>query len=292
MTSRPAVAVLGMGTIGSPVARNLDAAGYPVRVWNRTIEKAKDAAAGSRITVCDTPRDAVTGADIVVTVLTDARTTEAVMDRAAAGVRPGLLWLQMGTVGAAITGLSHWASRHGVTLVDAPVQGSRQPAEEGKLVVIASGPDSAHVAAQPVFDAIGSRTLWVGDAPGTASRLKLALNVWVAALTHGVAESLAVARSLGVAPELVVDVVSGGPMDSGFFQAKAAAVLNNDYDASFTVANAVKDTELVLDAVRDAVPADLSRAALRRWSLAAEQGHRDKDMIASHLAQSQPQTTL
>ena len=127
--------------------------------------------------------------------------------------------------------------------------------------------------------------MWVSEQAGTSSRLKLALNSWAFALTHGLAESLALAKGLGVDPALLVDAVTGGPMDSGYFQAKAAAILADNYTASFSIANAVKDSQLVVDAAAQAgVQVDAAQAGLKRFERALEAGHGDKDMAASFLA--------
>lgn len=284
MSDRPVVAVLGTGTIGAPVARNLAVAGFPVRVWNRTPSRARAAVEGTDATVASSPAEAVRGADILITVLTDGPVTGRVLEEAGDAPQEGAVWVQLGTVGTGIDELRSLADKLGLTLVDAPVQGSRQPAEQGKLVVMASAAPEVRSTVEPLFEVIGSRTVWVSDAPGAASRLKLALNVWVAALTHGVAESLAVARGLGIAPALVVDVVTGGPMDSGFFQGKSAAALADDFTPSFTVTNSIKDAELVLAAAPKTTPVPLTEAALERWRLARDQGHGDRDMIASYLA--------
>ncbi|MFI8931023.1 NAD(P)-dependent oxidoreductase [Streptomyces sp. NPDC053474] len=279
------VAVLGTGTIGAPVARNLRGA-FAVSVWNRTPAKAAELAALDGVEAHADPAAAVAGADVVVTVLKDGPAVREVMEAAAPGLAPGTVWVQLSTVGvAAATDLAGFAERHGLVLYDAPVQGTKQPAENGQLVVLAAGPRAGRERAEPVFDAIGSRTVWVSEEHGAASRLKLALNGFVFALTHGAAESLALAEGLGVDPALVVDVIAGGPLDSPFFRAKAAAMLAGDHAPSFSVANAAKDARLVVEAARSAgVPVDVTAAGLRRFERAAEAGHGDKDMAASHLA--------
>ncbi len=208
------------------------------------------------------------------------------MEQAEDALSPGMVWVQASTIGGHATeALAGWAADRGVVFVDAPVQGTKQPAENGALVVLASAPEEVRDdAVAGVFDAIGSKTVWVSESPGDASRLKLALNVWVAALTHGVAETLAVAESLGVDLARVVEVVSGGPMDSGFFQAKAEAIRERNFAASFTVSNAVKDAALVLDAVDGSrVSLDVTQAAHARWLRAQQQGRGDLDMVASFL---------
>lgn len=282
---QPTIAVLGTGLIGAPVARNLHKRGFTVHAWNRTAAKAQ-ALANDGIQAFDSPADAVRGADIVITVLKDGPSVQEAMRAAAPSLTKGAIWLQLSTVGLqGIETLAALAEQHDLVFYDAPVQGTRQPAELAQLVILASGPLEQRAVVQPVFDAIGKRTLWVSEHTGTSSRLKLALNSWAFALTHGLAESLALAKGLGVDPALVMDAVTGGPMDSGYFQAKAAAILADNYTASFSIANAVKDARLVVDAAAQAgVHVDTVQAGLKRFERALEAGHGDKDMAASYLA--------
>ncbi len=281
----PVVAVLGTGLIGAPIARNLRKHGFTVRAWNRSHAKAQ-ALSADGIEACASPADAVRGADVVVTVLKDGPAVASVMHAAASALRPGAIWLQSSTVGIeAIAALATLAEQLELVFYDAPVQGTRQPAELAQLVILASGPVAHRDAAARLFDAIGKRTIWVSEQPGAGSRLKLALNNWAFALTHGLAESLALAKGLDIDPALVVDVVTGGPMDSAYFQAKAAAILAGDYTPSFSIANAAKDARLVVDAAAHAgVQLDAAQAGLWRFDRAVAAGHGDKDMAASYLA--------
>jgi 3-hydroxyisobutyrate dehydrogenase len=279
------VAVLGTGIIGAAVARNLQKNAFNVNAWNRTYEKAT-ALSVSGVEVFEKADDAVRGASIVLTVLKDGPAVLEAMKAALPGLAKGTVWLQLSTVGVkANEELAAFAKQHGLEFYDAPVQGTRGPAEQGQLIIIASGGLSQREVVQPIFDAIGKRTLWVSEQSGVSSKLKLALNSWAFALTHGIAESLSIAEALGVDPALVVDVVKGGPMDSMYFQLKAASILSGDYTVSFSVANAVKDAELVVEAARDAgVKVDAVEAGLNRFSRALQAGHGDKDMAASYLA--------
>jgi 3-hydroxyisobutyrate dehydrogenase len=206
---------------------------------------------------------------------------------AAPAFAEGTVWVQLSTVGDAVDTLAGFAREHCLVFVDAPVQGTRQPAEQGQLIVMAAGAPSVRDKLTPVFDAIGKRTLWVGDdgGSGAASRLKLVLNTWVIALTHGVGEALALAEGLGVDPQHFVEVVSGGPMDNAYFQAKSAAVISDDYTTSFSVDNAAKDARLVLEAARRAgVRMDTVEAGHARFVRACELGHGNKDMAAGYFA--------
>lgn len=282
---KPTVAVLGTGLIGTAVARNLARKGFEVSAWNRSPEKAR-ALANDGVTAVDSPGDAVRNAAIIVTVLKDGETTLEAIRAARATVAQGAIWLQLGTVGIpAIDELAAIADEYGLVLYDAPVQGTRQPAEQGKLVILASGPTDRRGDAQTVFDAIGQRTIWVADAPGASSRLKLALNGFVFALTHATAETMTIARTLGVDPQLAVEAITGGPLDSGYFQGKGAAMLIGDFAPSFVVDNALKDARLVADALAGTgVQADLAAASLARFERLAEAGHGGKDIAASILA--------
>lgn len=280
------VAVLGTGTMGGGIARNLARKGFEVRVWNRTRTKAEGLALVG-IQVADTPEEAVRDAQAILTVLNDGQRVAEAIQAATASVEPGTIWAQMSTVGEKMTrSLAELAVSLGLVFYDSPVQGSKTPAEQAQLVILASGPIETRVKIEPVYAAIGRKTVWIGDDGGAAvsSRLKLALNHYAFTLTHGMAESLGLAEALGVDPRHVLDVVSGGPMDNAYFQMKGAAILAGAYDPSFTVTNALKDARLIVEAAHDAgMKADVARASEERYRRAFEQGHGEKDMAASAL---------
>ncbi|WP_232835946.1 NAD(P)-dependent oxidoreductase [Actinocorallia populi] len=279
------VAVLGTGIMGAAMARNLARAGHRVRVWNRTREKAAPLA-GDGAVVMDTPAGAVAGAEVVQTALFDGKTALAVMREAAPELRPGALWVQSST--AAIEDapvLADFARENGAVYVDAPVLGTRRPAERGELVVLAAGPEQARTPLDPVFRAIGHRTLWVGTEPGRATRLKLVINNWVLLLNHGVAETISLAEALDVDPDDFLDAVSGGSLDAGYLHLKAAAIRSRDFTPSFAVDTAEKDTELILSAAREAgISLPLAAAGAERFRKAAAEGHGAEDMAASYFA--------
>ncbi|MDR8411046.1 NAD(P)-dependent oxidoreductase [Nonomuraea sp. 3-1Str] len=282
------VSVLGTGIMGAAMARNLARAGHRVRVWNRTRAKAEPLAADGAY-VAGTPADAVEGADVVVTVLYDGAATLDAMRQAAPSLRPGAAWAQSTTAGIEALGeLSAFAREHGLVFFDAPVLGTRQPAEAGQLVVLAAGPAGSRDAVAPVFDAVGSRTVWTGEdgAEASATRLKLVINSWVLTVTHGTAEALALAKGLGVDPQGLLDAVEGGPLDMGYLRAKAALILGGDLSSpSFAVATAEKDARLIVQAGEGAgVRLDVAAAGAERFRRAGAQGHGGDDMAASYYA--------
>ena len=284
MTDQPTVALLGTGTMGAGMARNIAAAGIPLRVWNRTRAKAEPLA-GPGVTVADTAAEAVRSADVVITMLFDTASVEAALAEARDGLTPGAVLLQQSTVGVEGTDrLAALAAELGLVFVDAPVLGTKKPAEDGALVVLASGPEDARARLAPVLDAIGSRTLWVGAA-GQGTRLKLVANSWVLTVVEGIAEALTLAKALGVEPQQFLDVVKGGAMDAPYVQLKGSAMLAGDFAPAFGLDGAAKDAGLIVDAAR-AAGADVAviEAVQQHFARALEAGHGDKDMAATYLA--------
>ena len=255
----PVVAVLGTGTMGAGMVRSLVRAGVPVRMWNRDPAKAQ-ALAGPSAAARDSPADAAQGADVVLTMLIDADSVADVIRRAAPA--PGTIWLQCATVG--IEGAERTiaiADELGLVLVDAPVMGTKKPAEDGQLVVMASGPEETRELLAPVFDAISRKVLWLGPA-GAGSRLKLACNAWVFMLTAGVAQSVALARGLGVDPQNFLEVIDGGPLGAPYALVKGRNAIAGEYPVSFALSGAMKDNRLIRSALASAGLSDRLTAAV------------------------------
>jgi 3-hydroxyisobutyrate dehydrogenase len=283
MTSNPTVALLGTGTMGAGMAANIAGAGLPLRVWNRTRDKAEPLAKVGA-TVADTPAEAVHGADIVLTMLFDADSVAATMGQAREGLTPGTVWLQQSTVGVEGSDrLVALAQDLGLAYVDAPVLGTRGPAESGALVVLAAGPEDVRDRVAPVLDAIGSRTLWLGAA-GEASRLKLAANAWVITVVEGIAEAMTLTRSLGLDPALFLEAVAGGAMDAPYVGVKGRAMLAGNFEPSFAVSGAAKDADLIVAAARGAgVELAVVEAARDHLARALAAGHGEQDLSATYL---------
>jgi 3-hydroxyisobutyrate dehydrogenase len=282
----PIVALLGTGTMGVGMARNIAAAGMELRVWNRTHEKAEPLA--DVATVADSPAAAVRGADVVVTMLFDHEAVTDTMRQAAealGGDGDGVVWLQTSTVGVdGAERLGELAEELGVVYVDAPVLGTKKPAEDGALVVLASGPADARDRIDPVLDAIGSKTIWVGEAGG-GSRLKMAANAWVFTVVEGVAESLALTRELGLDPRLFLESVAGGALDAPYVQLKGGAMLDDRLDPAFGLANALKDAGLIVAAAESAgLELALMPGVRDHFARGVDQGLGDLDMAATYKA--------
>ncbi|MFD9204837.1 NAD(P)-dependent oxidoreductase [Streptomyces sioyaensis] len=281
------VAVLGTGIMGAAMARNLAGAGLDVRAWNRTRARAEPLAADG-IRVTGTPAEAVDGADVVLTMLLDGPAVLDALHQAAPALPPGALWLQMSTVGPeGLAPLARFAGDHGLRFVDAPVLGTKEPAEKGELGILAAGPQDVRERAERIFGVVGSRTQWVGEdaADGAASRLKLVVNTWVLTVISGTGETLALAKGLGVDPRDFLAAVAGGALDLPYLRLKSELILSENYPASFTVSAARKDARLITEAAQDAgVHVDLLAGAAERFRRAERQGHGDKDASAAYYA--------
>lgn len=282
------IAFLGTGIMGEPMARNLAKAGFRLRVWNRTREKAEPLAADGAV-ICDTPAQAAQGADALVTMLTDGAAVAATLEGGEgvfATLPTGALWLQMSTVGvAACDELAEYAAGHGIAFVDAPVLGTRAPAEQAALVVLASGDPSAVDRAHGIFEAIGSTTIRLGEQVGAASRLKLVINSWVLAVDTAVGEAFALAEALGVEPQAFLDAIEGGSLDCEYAHLKGKLIAERTFPPSFPVAGAHKDLSLIVEAAESAgAHLRLAAAAREQMKRTIDLGHGDEDMAAVYYA--------
>jgi 3-hydroxyisobutyrate dehydrogenase len=280
------LAVLGTGIMGAPMARNLAAASLgEVRAWNRSAGKVQ-ALADDGVAVAASVAEAVDGAGAVVVMLSDSDAVRAVLAEALPAMSADAVLVQTSTVGLDATeAIALEAREHGVAFVDAPVLGTRQPAEAGELVVLASGPDEALDRVAPVFDAIGKATIRLGEA-GAGSRLKLVLNAWIVSLTESLAETLALAHSLDVEPARFLETISGGPLDAGYAQLKGKAMAERAFTpASFGLTLALKDARLVLAAAaRSELSLPVVEAVAAQMARAEADGHGEEDMAATFLA--------
>src|SRR5437879_52843 len=259
------IVVLGTGIMGGPMARNLVRAGHEVTVWNRTEEKARALELdGAHVAL--SPGAAVEGAEIVMTMLADARAVDSTMLQGGglAAMADGALWIQTSTVGVEATErLAELAEQRGITFVDAPVLGTKKPAEDGQLVMLASGPEEARTRCVPVFNAIARDQVWLGEA-GAGTRLKLVVNSWILCTIENLAETFVLCKTFGLDPRRFLEAIGGGAMDMQYAHLKGEAIMNEDFRASFPLYLARKDVALILEAARD-LELPLVRATSRQF---------------------------
>jgi 3-hydroxyisobutyrate dehydrogenase len=288
-----ATAFLGVGAMGHGMATSALRAGIPTVVWNREPEATRDLA-WLGADVAETAADAARRAEIVVTMVTNA---DAVISIARdqgmlAALAPGTIWVQMSTIG--VEGIERVAAlveaeRPEVILLDAPVSGSKLPAEQGQLTIFASGPEEARSRVDPLFEALGQRTIWVG-AVGAGSRLKLVNNTWLAFTSEAVASSIALARRLGLGTETVVGALDGSTLVSPWQAAKLQRIAKDDYSSQFGLSLALKDVHLALQAADDGRFAALASLA-DEWQQAVDDGLGDQDLTVMTRALEQDRGT-
>jgi 3-hydroxyisobutyrate dehydrogenase len=284
VSPKPSVAIIGTGTMGSAVARRLLGAGVVTNVWNRDPKPALELAELGAVAFAK-PGEAVAGANVVLTWLpTAAVVTEVMVERRVlAAMAPERTWVQMGTIGVEATERleSEVRSRRpDVRFVDAPVSGSRGPAEAGQLLVLASGPDSVEDTLAHVFDPIARRTLWLGPA-GMGSKVKLVLNTWLAFEVEAAAEAAALAKRLGINPTALADAADGNPLASPLATAKMAKIQSGDDRPDFSLEWALKDLDLMRTSVNPH-DAPIALAIADRWRGLVDQGFGDLDVSAAH----------
>ncbi len=288
--SGPAVAVLGAGIMGSAMARNLVAAGLRTTVWDRSAA-ATSTLAEAGAAVAPSAAEAVTGAQVVITMLPTAAVVDSVVfgEGVADAFPEGCVWAQMGTIGITETAAIRdkmAARRPGVAFVDAPVSGSKGPAEQGQLLILASGPAAAADTVGPVFDVIGRKTVWLGEA-GRGSQMKLVVNAYMSILIEGVAETMELADRLNIGHPQLADVIEGGPLDAPIADAKLHKMDRSDYAVEFPLEWALKDVDLALGAAGGGgLP--LLAALSRQWHAAVDAGHGREDISAARLALGRP----
>jgi len=278
--------VLGTGIMGSAMARNLVSAGLQTTVWDRS-PGATAPLSDAGALVAASPAEAVQDVHVIITMLPTAAVVSSVIfdGGVAEALADGAVWAQMGTIGLAETteiGGRLAQLRPDVLFVDAPVSGSKGPAETGQLLILASGPSAATAATAPVFSAIGRKTVWLGGA-GQGSRMKLVVNAYMSILIEGVAEALELAGQLSVDDSKLAECIEGGPLDAPIADAKLHKMEQGDFAPEFPLEWALKDVDLAIAAAGDdELP--LLVALSRQWRAAVDAGHGREDISAARLA--------
>jgi 3-hydroxyisobutyrate dehydrogenase len=260
------------------MAARLGETGHQARLWNRTPERARAAAAQAPgVTAVATTTEALSGAAVVITVLRDGDAVAEVMADAIAGLEKGAVWIQASTVGPrSAKALAELARGHGVAYLDAPVSGSTTPAREGRLVWLVAGGDDALSRARPVLDALGSSVLHVGTGV-EGSSLKLAVNAWMTAATVAMSDVLALCDALGIDHAAFVTALEAGPLAMPYELQKIISMDAGTYPAGFAVGLALKDINLAAEL---ATPSPLLQVVHDRLERTVTAGHGNDDLAA------------
>ena len=253
--------------------------GVSVVAWDREHDHVQPLAARGA-EVAASAAEVVSRAQAVITMLPTAEIVLDVVEPLLDAWPAETIWLQMSSVGAAEADrLVALAAAHHVIHFDAPVSGSTHPAETGQLTILASGPDAARRQVEPVFEALGSRVQWVGQA-GAGSRLKLAANQWMIAMVAALAETMHLCELMGLDERQFVTLLDGGPLGSSYGVEKLGEMQRHEYPAGFPVRLALKDLKLVKEVAQGSgVELPLLDAVLERIG-AIEGTHADADLAA------------
>jgi 3-hydroxyisobutyrate dehydrogenase-like beta-hydroxyacid dehydrogenase len=275
------VAVLGLGQMGTPMARRLLDAGHDVVVWNRTRARAEPLER-SGATVADSPAGAGAKVEFAITMLSTPEVVDEVLfgdDGLVAAMPKGSMLIQMSTIGPRAERDIRDRMPDGVDAIDAPVLGSVPQATEGALRIFVGATDEELARARPVLEPIG--TVFQLGGPGAGASMKLVANSTIGAAVSAVGEALALSDALGLAREQVLEILSDSPVGPTV-KGKRSYILAHEYPPNFKLRHAAKDVRLVVDeADRDGVEVKAAKAA-RDWLDRAEaEGHGDEDYSAA-----------
>lgn len=280
MKALPAVAVLGLGAMGHAFAANLLKKGFTVYGWNRTPGRGDDLLSEGLI-VRETAAQAASDAQVIIAMLTDGDATLAAIRAVAPSCPQGATFCQMGTIGIqetadAIALLE--ALRPDMLYLDAPVSGTKAPAENAQILVMASGDASRASDAQQVFDAISRGTQWYGDA-GNSQKMKLVINAWLISMMQGVAESMQLAKQFGFTPGQLWETLEGGPLAAPYVKGKLEMIRKEDYTPQMQLQHALKDARLALEnAPQGTMP--MMADIVDMWTQASQGGLAEQDLAA------------
>ncbi|ROU17143.1 NAD(P)-dependent oxidoreductase [Kluyvera ascorbata] len=280
MNALPAVAVLGLGAMGHAFAANLLKKGFTVYGWNRTPGRGDDLVSEGLIQR-ETAAQAVSDAQVIIAMLTDGDATLAAIRPIAPSCPQNATFCQMGTIGIqetadAIALLE--TLRPDMLYLDAPVSGTKAPAENAQILVMASGDQQRAGAAQQVFDAISRGTQWYGDT-GNSQKMKLVINAWLISMMQGVAESMQLAKQFGFTPGQLWETLDGGPLAAPYVKGKLEMIRKEDYTPQMQLQHALKDARLALaNAPQGTMP--MMNEIVDMWSQASQGGLAEQDLAA------------
>jgi len=251
MTQR--IGFIGLGIMGQAMAANILKAGHPLTVYNRSSEKTEVLREAGALVACK-PSLVADASDIIILMLTGQEAVDTVLqgsDGLLAGECEGKVVINMSTVPAHCS--RAWAEQlagFGLTLIDAPVSGSKIPAEMGTLVILAGGPEQSVQACEPLLLSMGKKVIYCGPV-GSGSSMKLAINLLLGMMMEGMAEAVHLAESSGLATEILLDAVASGPLACTLFQLKEEMFKTGTYPPQFPFKHMAKDMQFVVAAAEE-----------------------------------------
>jgi 2-hydroxy-3-oxopropionate reductase len=286
------IGFIGLGIMGRPMAKNLMKAGYELVLHNRSPEKAEELAEEGNATAAGSPMEVAEVCDIVITMLPDSPDVEAVVAGEGGvleGIRDGALLVDMSTISPVVTEeLSERVREKGASMLDAPVSGGDVGAIEGALSIMVGGSEEDFERARPLFDVMGKVATHVG--PTGSGQVVKACNQIVVALTiEAVSEALVLGSKGGVAPEKLVEALSGGLAGSAVMEAKKEKFFSHDFEPGFRIELHHKDLGIALAAGREygvALPVTAIVDQMLEASKAKGRGDRDHSALLTLLEEA------
>ena len=237
------IGFIGIGLMGSHMARRLLEGGYPLTVWNRTAEKAGPLLEGGA-DWADSPKAVARSSEVVITAVTDSKASEEVIcgfQGVLEGARPGLILIDMGSIGPEVSkSIAIRAKAKGVSMLDAPVTGNPKVASEGKLGIMVGGPRETFDTCLPLFEKMGVKIVYVGE-NGTGTTLKLINNLILGITIEAVAEAFVLAAKVGIDPQKVIEITSVGGARTGAMETRGPRMARREFTAHFSANNMYKD---------------------------------------------------
>ncbi|PWG17826.1 NAD(P)-dependent oxidoreductase [Salibaculum griseiflavum] len=277
------VGFAGLGRMGAHMAGNLVGAGFDVTVWNRSSAKARMLAQHTGCGLAETPRALAASCDVVVTMLADDPSSEAVHlgEEGLFAANGAKLFVEMGTMSPDHIAALVQAAPEGTRVIDAPVSGATQAAADAQLLIMAGCTEAEAESLGPLFDAMGRATICLGAA-GAGSVMKLAVNSLIHGLNQTLAEAMTLAEAAGIAPEAAFDVIENSAAAAPMLKYRRPLYLDEDaHDVTFTVALARKDMEVtaaLADRLGTAMPQ--GRVTLDKLLQAEAEGYGARDMAS------------
>ncbi len=275
------IGFLGMGLMGRPMVLALLKAGFPVTAWNRTREKATEVVEAGAVWA-GTPADVAAASDVVIAMVTDAAASEAVIcgpQGVLEGAGRGLSLIDMSSIPPEKSRtIAACAREKGVTMLDAPVTGNPKVAALGKLGIMVGGPQETFDRCRPVFEAMAAKIVYVGEANGLGTTLKLINNLVMAVAIQASAEALVLAKKAGIDPEKVLEITSVGGARTGAMEVRGPWMIEHNFTPHFSVNNMYKDLSTAMK-LADGCGAVLPTASLSLEMLRAarSRGNGEKD---------------
>lgn len=265
---------IGLGNMGHPMAKNLEKAGFPLYVYNRTAEKAADFKA--RSTVCETISGVITHADIIFTMLTNDDAVRSVYDEVFKEDIKGKLFVDLSTVSQTVSLEIHRTIRaFGSSFIDAPVAGSTKPAAEGALIIMTGGEDKAIQRALPYLSKMGRLVKHLGE-NGKGLAAKISINYFLAMIYEGLAETILLSGKLGLHRKDMLEIINESASGSGATKVKTPLLLDNDFKPAFALDLMLKDILLAKDAGADY---PVGKSIVETYQKAQDAGFGKEDVI-------------